>query len=36
VHDVQVEVVNAPVRQLPLADGLDSLAIVEGVPQLAD
>jgi len=36
VDDVQVEVVDAPVGQLLLADGLDLLALVECLPQLAD
>ena len=34
VHDVQVKVVDAPVAELFLADGLDTLAIVERIPQL--
>lgn len=36
VDEVQVKVVNPPVLQLLLADGRNPLAIVEGVPQLAD
>lgn len=36
VDDVQVEVVDAPVGQLLAADGLDLLALVERLPQLAD
>ena len=36
VDDVQVEVVDAPVAELLAADGLDLLAVVEGLPELAD
>lgn len=36
VHDVQVEVVHAPVGQLIAADGLDGATVVESVPQLGD
>ena len=36
VHDVEVEVVDAPVGELLLADGLDPLGVVEGVPELGD
>ena len=36
VHDVQVEVVDAPVGQLLAADGLHLVAVVEGVPELGD
>ncbi len=34
MHDVEVEVVDAPVCELLAADGLDSVAVVEGVPEL--
>ena len=33
VHDVQVEVVDAPVRELLLANRLDSFLVVERVPE---
>lgn len=33
VHDVQVEIVDAPILELLLADGLDTLLVVEGVPE---
>lgn len=36
MHDVQVEVVNAPICELLAADGLDFVAFVEGVPELGD
>ena len=36
VHDVEVEVVDAPVRELLLADGPDAFRVVEGVPELRD
>ena len=36
VHDVQVEVFDAPVSQLLAADGLDAVALVETVPQLGN
>jgi hypothetical protein len=36
VDEVEVEVVNAPVLELLLADGLDLLAVVEGLPKLGD
>ena len=36
VDEVEVEVVDAPVGELLLDDGLDALAVVEGVPELGD
>jgi hypothetical protein len=36
VDEVEVEVVDAPVRELLLGDGLDLLGVVERVPQLGD
>ena len=36
VHDVKVEVVDAPVLQLLLADRADAVVVVEGVPELGD
>lgn len=36
VHNVQVEVVDAPVSELLAANGLDAVAIVEAVPELGD
>jgi hypothetical protein len=36
VDEVQVKVVDAPVGELLAADGLDLLAVVERLPQLAD
>jgi len=36
VHDVKVEVVDAPVLQLLLADRADAVMVVEGVPELGD
>lgn len=36
VDEVQVEVVDTPVRKLLAADGLDLVALVEGVPQLGN
>jgi hypothetical protein len=36
VHDVQVEVVDAPVGQLLAADWLDFVAFVEAVPEFGD
>ena len=36
VDEVQVEVVDAPVSKLLAADGLDLLAVVECLPELAD
>jgi hypothetical protein len=36
VHDVEVEIVDAPVGKLLLGDGLDALAVVEGIPEFAD
>lgn len=36
VDNVQVEVVDAPVAELLLADRLDSVAVVERVPELGD
>ena len=36
VDDVQVEVVDAPVAELLLADGLDAVAVVERIPELGD
>lgn len=36
VHDVQVEVIDAPVSQLLAADGLDTVALVETIPQLGN
>lgn len=36
VDEVEVEVVDAPVGKLLADDGLDLLAVVEGLPELAD
>lgn len=36
VHDVQVEVVDAPVGELLAADGFYAVAVVEAVPELGD
>ena len=36
MHDVQVEVVDAPVCELLLGDRLDLVGVVEGVPELRD
>ena len=36
VDEVEVEVLEAPVGELLLDDGLDALSIVEGVPELGD
>ena len=36
MHDVEIEVVDAPVGELLAADGLNVLAFVEGVPELGD
>lgn len=36
VHDVEVEVVDAPVGELLFADGFDAVVVVEGVPELGD
>ena len=36
MDQVQVEVVNAPVRELLLGDGLDLVVVVEGLPELRD
>lgn len=36
MHNVQVEVVDAPVSELLAANGLDAVAIVEAVPELGD
>jgi hypothetical protein len=36
MHNVQVEVVDAPVGQLLPADGPDALLVVEGVPEFGD
>lgn len=36
MHDVQVEVVDSPIGELLAADGLNLLAVVEGVPELGD
>lgn len=36
VDDVEVEVVEAPVCELFFADGLDLVAVMEGVPQFGD
>lgn len=36
MHNVEVEVVDAPVLELFLADGSDAFLIMEGVPQLGD
>lgn len=36
VHDVEVEVVDAPVGKLLAADGLDLIAVVKGVPEFGD
>ena len=36
VDDVEIEIVDAPVLELFLADGLDAVVIVEGVPEFGD
>lgn len=36
MHDVEVEVVDAPVLELFFANGFDAGAVVEGVPELGD
>lgn len=36
VHDVEVEVVDAPVLELLFANGFDARAVVEGVPEFGD
>ena len=36
VDDVKVKVVDAPILELFLADGLDPVAVVEGVPEFGD
>ena len=36
VDDVEVEIVDAPVLELFFADGLDFVAVVEGVPEFGD
>lgn len=36
VHDVKVKVVNAPVSKLLAADELDTVTVVEAVPELRD
>ena len=36
VDDVEVEVVDAPIFQLLFADRLDSVVVVEGVPEFGD
>ena len=36
MHNVEVEVVDAPVLELLFADGLDAVVVVEGVPELGD
>ena len=36
VHDVEVEVIDAPVLELLFADWRDAVVVVEGVPQLGD
>lgn len=36
VHDVEVEVLEAPIGELLARDGLDLWAVVEGVPELGD
>ena len=36
VHNVEVEVVDAPVLELFLADGLDDGVVMVGVPELGD
>jgi hypothetical protein len=36
VDEVQVEVIDAPVFKLLLANGLDLLAVVEGLPELGN
>ena len=36
VHNVKVEIVDAPILELFLANGLHALFIVEGVPKLGD
>ena len=36
MDDVEVEVVNTPIFELLLADGLDFVMVVEGIPKLGD
>jgi len=36
VYDIEVKVIEAPVCELLLADRLDFVAFVEGIPELAD
>ena len=36
MHDVEIEVVDAPVLELFFADGLHAWAVVEGVPEFGD
>jgi hypothetical protein len=36
VHDVQIEVVDAPVSKLLAGNGLDLVGLVEAVPELGD
>ena len=36
MHDVEIEVVDAPVFELLFADGLDAVVVVEGIPELGD
>jgi hypothetical protein len=36
MYDEEIEIVNAPIRKLFLGNWLNSVAIVEGVPELAD
>lgn len=36
MHDVEVEVVDAPVLELLFADGRNARAVVEGVPEFGD
>jgi len=36
VHDVEVEVVDAPVLELLFADRLDAIVVVEGIPEFGD
>lgn len=36
MNNVKIEIVNAPIRKLLLADRLDTIAIVEGIPELGN
>lgn len=36
MHDIEVEIIDTPVLELFFADGLHTIMIVEGVPELGD